>query len=125
MKGKILDFSVQNSVGVISGDDGKRYNFKSSEWKSDKAPTAGQTVDFNTDAENAVSIYLEKSANNLPKSKSKVIIATVAATIISIVGGFLLYKNYQERAAERAYNDAQEELARSVSELKSLFRGRY
>ncbi|MEA3498459.1 MAG: hypothetical protein U9R16_05300 [Campylobacterota bacterium] len=32
MKGKILEYSIQNSNGVISGDDGKRYNFNSSKW---------------------------------------------------------------------------------------------
>jgi hypothetical protein len=33
MKGQILDFSVQNNEGVISGADGARYTFTGSEWK--------------------------------------------------------------------------------------------
>ena len=28
MKGTILDYSVQNNMGVISGDDQQRYNFQ-------------------------------------------------------------------------------------------------
>lgn len=88
MNGKILDYSVQNSAGVISADDGKRYNFKSSEWKSDKAPTTGQTVDFSIDAENAVSIYLEKSGNNFSKSK------VAAALLAFFLGGFGIHKFY-------------------------------
>jgi len=63
MKGKILDFSIQNGVGVISADDGKRYNFSASEWKSDKSPTANQIVDFEIADENAVGIYLDSSSN--------------------------------------------------------------
>lgn len=33
MKGQILDFSLQKNGGVISGDDGNRYLFHSSEWR--------------------------------------------------------------------------------------------
>ena len=53
MKGKILDFNIQNSSGVISGNDGIRYNFNSTEWKSDKSPTANQIVDFEVENNNA------------------------------------------------------------------------
>ena len=28
MKGKILDYNIQESKGIISGDDGQRYNFE-------------------------------------------------------------------------------------------------
>ena len=28
MKGKILDYNIQESKGVISGDDGQRYSFE-------------------------------------------------------------------------------------------------
>ena len=31
MKGQILDFSIQNGGGLINGEDGKRYPFKSEE----------------------------------------------------------------------------------------------
>ncbi len=33
MKGTILDFSIQNNNGIISGEDQKRYTFTGSEWK--------------------------------------------------------------------------------------------
>jgi hypothetical protein len=65
MKGKILDFNIQNASGVISGDDGQRYNFSSSEWKSDKAPTANQIVDFTTEEDNAMGIYLVASEKKI------------------------------------------------------------
>ena len=33
MKGTILDYSVQNNMGVISGDDQQRYNFSGHQWQ--------------------------------------------------------------------------------------------
>jgi hypothetical protein len=62
MKGKILDYSIQNSSGIISGEDGSRYEFTNAEWKSDKAPKANQNVDFEADEKNAKGIYLEVSS---------------------------------------------------------------
>lgn len=40
MKGKILDYNIQESTGIISGDDGQRYSFSNSEWKSSESPKA-------------------------------------------------------------------------------------
>ena len=62
MKGKILGFNIQSSSGVISADDGQRYNFTTTEWKSDKSPAVNQIVDFVIDGENATGIYLETSS---------------------------------------------------------------
>jgi hypothetical protein len=42
MKGMILDFSIPESQGVISGDDGNRYTFMGKEWKSQTPPIAGR-----------------------------------------------------------------------------------
>ena len=33
MKGKILDYNIQESNGIISGDDGQRYSFENKDWK--------------------------------------------------------------------------------------------
>jgi len=88
MKGKILDFSVQNSGGIISGDDGKRYTFSNSEWKSDKSPNVNQIVDFNIDGENAVGIYLDKNTSNSSKNKM------VAGLLALFLGGFGVHKFY-------------------------------
>jgi TM2 domain-containing membrane protein YozV len=92
MKGKILDFSIQNSSGVISADDGKRYNFSASEWKSDKSPVVNQVVDFAIDGENATGVYLDSSsaAAANPDGKSKI----VAALLAFFFGGFGVHKFY-------------------------------
>jgi TM2 domain-containing membrane protein YozV len=88
MKGKILEFNIQNASGVISGDDGQRYNFSSSEWKSDKAPSANQIVDFSIDGENATGIYLEQGSTEGEKSK------VAAALLAFFLGGLGIHKFY-------------------------------
>lgn len=59
MKGKILDFSIQTSSGIITGEDNKRYQFSSSEWKEQTIPQRGIEVDFDhTEDGKAIGIYL-------------------------------------------------------------------
>lgn len=53
MKGKVLDYNIQESKGIISGDDGKRYSFSNSEWKVNISPKSNQIVDFEIDGQNA------------------------------------------------------------------------
>lgn len=62
MKGKVLDFSIADSCGVISGDDGIRYTFIGKEWKSYKPPQAGMLVDFDYDGKTATGVYIDKPA---------------------------------------------------------------
>lgn len=89
MKGKILDYSIQNSAGVISGDDGQRYNFSASEWKSDKSPMINQVVDFAADGQNATGIYLVQGGA-VAGEKSKI----VAALLAFFLGGLGIHKFY-------------------------------
>lgn len=44
MKGKVLDFSIQTSSGIITGEDNKRYPFSGSEWKEQSIPQDGIDV---------------------------------------------------------------------------------
>ncbi|MGO3357335.1 MAG: hypothetical protein ACTILC_11915, partial [Oceanisphaera sp.] len=76
MKGKILDFNETSRSGVISGDDGNRYNFVENEWKSATQPKAGSNIDFSTNGENAESIYVESYS---PSGSSKKIPAALFA----------------------------------------------
>jgi len=89
MKGKILDFSIQNGVGVISADDGKRYNFSASDWKSDKSPATNQIVDFSINGEDATGIYLDRNVSSA-EGKSKII----AALLAFFLGGIGIHKFY-------------------------------
>lgn len=65
MTGKILGFDAQNGSGVISGDDGKRYEFELVEWKGDKAHKVGQKVDFEANGKIANGIYPDSSSARL------------------------------------------------------------
>ncbi|NOQ29678.1 MAG: hypothetical protein GQ570_01010 [Helicobacteraceae bacterium] len=83
MKGKILDYSIQNSSGVISAEDGKRYKFVATEWKSEKAPSVNQEVDFDITEDSAISIYL---LNGNSSEDSKTIFGLVAIALTFFLG---------------------------------------
>lgn len=57
MKGRVLEYSVQENTGLIAGDNGERYRFAGAEWQGDVVPSAGVEVDFVAEMEDAVSIY--------------------------------------------------------------------
>lgn len=57
MKGKILGFDAANGTGAIAADDGARYKFAIAEWRGEKPPATGVTVDFEGKAGTATEIY--------------------------------------------------------------------
>jgi phage shock protein PspC (stress-responsive transcriptional regulator) len=60
MRGKILDFSIAENHGVISGDDGARYGFAGAEWKSStRPPVPGLRVDFVAAGDEASAVYVD------------------------------------------------------------------
>lgn len=62
MKGKILDFSVSENQGVISGDDGNRYTFAGKQWKPNRLPKTGARVDFEVEGQKALAVYLDQTS---------------------------------------------------------------
>lgn len=91
MKGRVLDYSLQESSGVISGDDGNRYTFQNSDWRSEKLPSRGMSVDFDTEGSIAKDIYLSlNAASGTTGEKSK-----IAAGLLAIfLGGIGIHKFY-------------------------------
>jgi len=67
VKGKILGYNLQESAGVISGEDGNRYKFSNNSWMADKSPKVGQVVDFVIEREAATEIYVDASSFNFDK----------------------------------------------------------
>ena len=68
-KGKILDFNVAHSFGLISGDDGIRYNFSGAEWRTQGTmPAFGVRVEFVSLGATASAIYADTSAVPSPAS---------------------------------------------------------
>ncbi|MGX0905396.1 hypothetical protein ACSSV8_003996 [Roseovarius sp. MBR-79] len=94
MKGSILEFNVQRSEGVISGDDGKRYAFAAAEWQTEGTPRVGQKVDFvQADGVSARAVYAAvgstSGAGDMSGSMKKAIIAIVCAVLaffIPVIG---------------------------------------
>lgn len=59
MQGQLLNFSSQENIGYILGDDGKRYQFLGDEWKESALPQKGDRLDFGVNATGqAVSVFL-------------------------------------------------------------------
>ena len=56
MKGKILDFNSESRTGIITADDGNRYNFDVAQWKSSVLPKSGAKVDFSVNNGSAEAI---------------------------------------------------------------------
>ncbi len=65
MNGRILDYSVQTNSGLISGDDGNRYNFVGAEWKDQAIPHRGMRVDFEAKGSDAGAIYRAVSDSSI------------------------------------------------------------
>jgi phage shock protein PspC (stress-responsive transcriptional regulator) len=58
--GKVLDFNVTASSGLILADDGVRYTFRGAEWRSAASlPLAGLRVNFVVNGLDALAIYAE------------------------------------------------------------------
>jgi len=89
MQGKILDFSIQRNEGVISGNDGERYQFSGSEWKAPSIPTVGSTVDFVATGNLATGVYLVAVGNG-----SKRLTAALLAFFLGIFGAHKFYLGY-------------------------------
>ena len=70
-KGQVLDFNVAQSYGLISGDDGIRYNFSGAEWRTQGTmPAHGVRVEFVSLGATASAIYAVASSAPLPTSGS-------------------------------------------------------
>ena len=91
MKGEVLDYSVQNNSGVISGDDGARYHFVGAAWKPEKPPARGMLVDFDVQDNAAIDIYQAlQQSTSVASQKSK-----IAAGLLAIfLGGLGIHKFY-------------------------------
>ena len=57
-----MAYSVQDSGGLISGDDGTRYTFTGAEWQEQAVPSQEMRVDFAVDGTTARAVYLERPA---------------------------------------------------------------
>lgn len=88
MRGQVLDFSIQSNSGFISGGDGARYTFAGTDWRGDRPPVRGMSVDFEVDGPRATSVYIVPGSSAGSKNK-------VAAGLLGIfLGGLGIHKFY-------------------------------
>lgn len=57
MKGKILGFDKTAGSGAITAEDGTRHRFERIDWRGEKTPALGMTVDFESEGGAAREIY--------------------------------------------------------------------
>lgn len=57
MKGNVIGFDPDTNTGAISGHDGQRYDFTTSDWHSHTRPKHGDLVDFVAEDQRAAQIY--------------------------------------------------------------------
>ncbi len=94
MKGNILEFNEESRSGVISGDDGNRYNFEVKEWKGTALPKTGNKIDFSINGENAEAIYAESYVSD---GVSKKIAAVLFAFFLGALGAHKFYLGYTKQ----------------------------
>ena len=88
MKGKILDYNIQESKGIISGDNGQRYSFENKDWKASELPKVNQIVDFEVDENQAKSVYAIKMQE---KNSNTTLLLLVIGISLTIFGLYFLY----------------------------------
>lgn len=90
MYGYVLSYSVQTGEGAISGDDGRRYSFTSSEWMGSEVPRQGARVDFAPTNGNTTSIYPVGSATGRRNDGPSAFPAIAAGCGVGCVTYFVL-----------------------------------
>ena len=87
-KGTIINFNIQSGTGLISGENGIRYNFISAKWGSATIPpTIGLLVEFIANGQNAEDIYPlgkvteggNKTSNEFYRSSDDALLSGVCA----------------------------------------------
>ena len=94
MKGTILDFSIQTSTGVISGDDGNRYQFDGAQWHEKEPPVRGTAVDFDVQEGAAVAVYRAVAGTGATAGGKDRIAAGLLAIFLGALGIHKFYLGY-------------------------------
>lgn len=100
MQGTILNVSFQDNCGVISGDDGNRYNFDATQWRTGDAPAAGQRVDFVPSDNVATEVYpMQDAPVKAVSGEKNKIVAGLLAIFFGYLGIHKFYLGYGSAGA--------------------------
>ncbi len=86
MTGRLLGFDDKSNTGVISGDDGKRYDFKKESFKDNIELKKDLKVDFNVSEENqAVDIYYVRDIQREDTNMGMGLVAVVLTFLLGFI----------------------------------------
>jgi len=97
MQGTILEVSFQGNPGVITGENGDRYNFNPGQWRAIDNPRKGQRVDFLPSDSEATEIYPVHSSSGfgtLTTGEKNRTVAALLAIVLGSVGAHKFYLGY-------------------------------
>ncbi|HEY0314559.1 MAG TPA: TM2 domain-containing protein [Allosphingosinicella sp.] len=57
MRGQVLGVDTRTGVGIVTGDDGRRYSFTPTDWAHRGEPAVGMYVDFETSDNRALTMF--------------------------------------------------------------------
>jgi len=99
MQGSILTVSFESNQGIISGDDGIRYNFDATQWRTGNPPAVGQRVDFVSAGTTATEVYPIQGAVPAISGDKNKIVAAVLAFFLGSFGAHKFYLGYNTAGA--------------------------
>ena len=93
MRGHVLRYTI-DGTGIISGDDGQRYNFTATDWKLTEFPTQGMYVDFDVQEDRAVDFVLVPTAPAVSAGQKSKVAAGLLALLLGTLGVHKFYLGY-------------------------------
>jgi TM2 domain-containing membrane protein YozV len=85
MNGTIIDYDQDTKSGLVSGNDGVRYDFSKADFRQGVQPYKGMVIDFKTDGTTARDIFVVQTRSNKSnKSRSTYIILALFLGFLGI-----------------------------------------
>ena len=115
MRGFILSYDRKSNVGLISGDDGNRYEFHALDWNLSTKPTQGLKVYFKQDGQKAKDFIL------ITEKKQESFITKVLFVFVLMFFGYYFFSAITYLSGNDSPNVKvnKEEFRRTVDDMQS------
>jgi TM2 domain-containing membrane protein YozV len=102
MRGQVLGVDTRTGVGMVAGDDGRRYSFTPADWAHRGEPSVGMYVDFDTSESRALALFpvpgmSPPAAASAPASEANDRNKYVAAILAFLLGPLGIHRFYLGR----------------------------
>lgn len=94
VKGKLLAFDANTQTGIVSAEDGARYEIQPGDWRAPTPPQPGMDVDFVPAGTRATQVYVTISES---ESGSKKLAAALLAFFLGGLGIHKFYLGYKKQ----------------------------